>query len=89
MISLNEWDRLHRMSIRLKAQYPKGTVVELHNMEGESRMPAGLRGRVIAVDDAAQIHVDWDNGSSLALNVDHDSFTVISKPQKKRDDPSR
>ena len=48
---MNEWDRLHRMSIRLKAQYPKGTVVELHNMEGESRMPAGLRGRVIAVDD--------------------------------------
>ena len=28
--------------------------------------------------DMAQIHVNWDNGSSLALNRDEDSFRKLS-----------
>lgn len=28
-------------------------------------MPAGLRGKVIHVDDTGTVHVSWENGSSL------------------------
>ena len=30
------------------------------------------------VEDIAQIHVNWDNGSSLALNKDEDTFRKLS-----------
>ena len=36
------------------------------------------KGTVFHVDDMAQIHVNWDNGSSLALNRDEDSFRKLS-----------
>ena len=62
----------------LKTAYPKGTRVKLYNMVGEDQMPYGLEGTVFHVDDIGQIHVNWDNGSSLALQ-DHDSFSIISR----------
>lgn len=30
-------------------------------------IPAGTQGTVRSIDDALQIHVQWDNGSRLAL----------------------
>lgn len=30
-------------------------------------MPPGLRGVVTGIDDSGSIHVDWQNGSSLAV----------------------
>ncbi len=50
-------------------------------MEGEHQMPSGMEGKVIDVDDIGQIHVEWENGSTLALNVEEDDFTVV--PQKE------
>ena len=66
---------------RLKERYPAGTVVRLGQMEGEHQMPSGMEGKVIGVDDIGQIHVEWENGSTLALNVEEDDFTVV--PQRK------
>ena len=66
---------------RLKERYPAGTVVRLGQMEGEHQMPSGMEGKVIGVDDIGQIHVEWENGSTLALNVEEDDFTVV--PQKE------
>lgn len=86
---MNEWERLHRRAKSLKLRYPKGTVVSLGHMEGETGMPQGLKGTVALVDDIGQIHVDWENGSSLALNTEADSFQVISRPKKERGEPSR
>ena len=31
------------------------------------------------VDDAGQIHVKWENGSSLALLYDEDDFEIINE----------
>ena len=39
--------------------------------------PSGTVGEVMFVDDIGQIHVKWENGSSLALNVKLDSFSRI------------
>ena len=55
-----------------------GTTLELVEMQGEKQMPKGLRGVVVThIDDAAQIHVKWQNGSSLAIIPEIDKFVVI------------
>lgn len=51
----------------LRKRYPAGAEVCLEHMDGESGMPPGLKGKVACVDDAGQIHVNWENGSSLAV----------------------
>lgn len=66
----------------IKKQYPKGTKIRLCEMEGETTVPSGTKGIVTGVDDIGQIHVDWENGSSLALNTEVDEFYVIT-PQEE------
>ena len=68
----------------MRRRYPPGTEVTLNSMEGESHMPPGLKGKVDMVDDAGQIHVNWENGSSLALVPGVDSFARINKPEKEK-----
>lgn len=62
---------------KIREKYPEGTLIELVYMKGERQMTEGLRGFVSMVDDAGQIHMQWSNGSSLALNIDVDEFRVI------------
>lgn len=54
-------------------------------MEGERNMPSGLKGKVCYVDDAGQIHVNWENGSSLAVLPEVDSFHKIGEPHKRKE----
>lgn len=63
---------------RVKKNYTKGTRIKLLNMLGEPNMPLGLTGIVDLVDDIGQVHVSWDNGSHLALNVYTDIFEKIN-----------
>ena len=60
----------------LRKLYPNGTRIVLRYMQGEPQMPSGLKGTVQYIDDIGQIHVDWDNGSSLAINITCDSFEL-------------
>ena len=62
--------------------YPEGTQIVLTEMRGENQMPYGLKGTVKFVDDAGQIHMKWENGSSLALNINEDTFEKVEAPQK-------
>ena len=41
-----------------------------------------MKGTVTHVDDAGQIHMRWENGSSLALNVEVDTFKKIEPEEK-------
>ena len=86
---MNEWERLSRQTQGIKQRYPKGTKVRLGCMDGDKGMPPGLLGTVSFVDDIGQIHVNWENGRSLALNTEVDSFQVVSRPKKERGEPSR
>ena len=61
----------------IKKRYTSGTRVRLHEMYQEKQMPSGLCGTIDFVDDIGQIHIHWDNGSSLALNLDFDVFELI------------
>lgn len=66
---------------QLREKYPKGTRIELAKMAGEPQMKKGLKGTVVKVDDAGQIHVRWENGSHLALDVEADDFCICQTPE--------
>ena len=75
-----------RMVDLTKKQYPAGCRVELHRMEDPwSPVPSGTKGTVVCVDDAGQLHMQWDNGRTLALVPGADSFSRIDAPAKKRE----
>lgn len=61
---------------RIRKQYPEGTKIVLDEMDDPYRkdMTAGLKGIVVHVDDQAQIHCAWENGSSLTLIPGEDKF---------------
>lgn len=61
---------------QLKETYTPGTTLILHSMAREPQMEFGLKGKVIMVDSIGQIHVKWENGSSLALDIMQDSFSI-------------
>ena len=61
----------------LKELYPKGTEVVLDYMDDKYAPPAGTHGKVFHVDDIGQIHVHWENGSSLALIPGEDKFHTV------------
>ena len=49
----------------LRERFPKGTRVELVQMDDPQAPPIGTKGTVIGVDDIGSIMVRWDNGSGL------------------------
>ena len=63
----------------LRERYPRGTRVKLLGMDDPQAPPSGTLGEVIAVDDAGQILVRWETGSSLSLIPDVDSFRIAEK----------
>ena len=79
---MNEYERLRRQAEGLRSMYPPGTRGECLCMNDPfAPVPSGTKGSVMFVDDIAQIHVNWDNGSSLALNRDEDSFRKLSSEE--------
>lgn len=61
----------------LKKEYPEGTRLRVDNMQDPRPVPAGTLGTVFHVDDLGQIHVRWDNGSTLALIQSIDRFEKV------------
>ena len=62
---------------QLRQQYPKGTRLKLISMDDPHGVPAGTVGEVEFIDDIGQIHMKWENGSSLALIPEADKFIRI------------
>ncbi len=58
---------------KMKTEYPKGTRVELLEMDDIQAPPIGTLGTVMGVDDVASLLISWDNGSRLNVvyGVDH------------------
>lgn len=57
----------------LRKQYPKGTRVELLQMDDVQAPAIGTFGTVLGVDDTGSLLMAWDNGSGLNVifGVDH------------------
>ncbi len=75
---------MRKDSKRLREQYPKGSRVELLESVTDPYhpLPAGSKGTVWAVDDAGQLHINWDEGGSLALIYGIDSFRKIGSTEE-------
>ena len=63
----------------LQRQYPRGTKVELLGMNDPQAPPTGTMGEILGVDDAGQLLVRWETGSSLSLIPGVDSFRIVQK----------
>ena len=78
----NEFDRLRRQAEINRQRYPAGTRIQLNHMNDPwSPVPGGTRGTVACVDDIGQLHMRWDNGRSLPLNTDEDSFRRLTEQE--------
>ena len=67
----------------LREQYPKGTRIRLTEMKDDPyALAPGSMGTLNYIDDDAQFHIRWDNGSGLALRIGEDRFQVLhQEPQ--------
>lgn len=78
---MNEWERNRRMAEIYRQKYPPGTRLELLEMDDSCSPAKGTRGTVLHIDDQSQIHMKWDNGSSLAIIPDKDVFRKLSEEE--------
>ncbi len=79
--TMSKHDSLSEQAKRYREAYPPGTRLELIHMDDPyAPIPSGTKGTVDYVDDAAQIHMKWDNGRTLALIPGEDSFRRIEEP---------
>ena len=63
---------------RVRKMYPKGTRVELIQMDDAySPLKPGDKGTVRLVDDTATVFVDWDSGSGLGVVYDVDRIRKL------------
>ena len=86
---MNDWEMLRRTAERLRTNYPSGTRIRLIQMGSDPRpVPPGTEGTVVGVDDAATVHVRWDNGSGLGLIWGEDSFEKIPEQTETEDGPT-
>ena len=63
----------------LRERFPRGTRVELVQMDDPQAPPIGTKGTVKGVDDIGSIMVRWDNGSSLSVAYGEDMCRRIDE----------
>ena len=62
----------------IRSKYKPGQRIRLLHMEDPyDPVPDGTEGEIAFVDDVGQVHMNWDNGRSLALVPNVDSFETI------------
>jgi len=63
-----------------KNAYPSGTRIQLDNMgDDPNPISSGTKGSVICVDDMGTLHCKFDNGRSLGMCPEVDSFHKIEE----------
>lgn len=76
---MNRFEAERRFAQRMKDNYPPGTRIMLLSMDDPyAPISEGTKGTVVHVDDAAQIHMKWDNGRTLAIVPGEDSFRKLT-----------
>lgn len=66
---------------RVRCNYMYDIIDSTGKIDKAAREMAGVYGTIEFVDDACQLHVKWDNGSTLALNPECDEFTILNDKQ--------
>ena len=76
---MNKFESERSFVERMKRCYPPGKRIRLLSMDDlYAPIPSGTKGTVVHVDDAAQIHMQWDNGRTLAIVPGEDSFSKLT-----------
>ena len=70
-----------KQAAECRLNYPPGTRILLEHMDDKFAVPDGTRGTVDHVDDAGQIYMHWDNGKSLAIIPQVDTFRKLTKEE--------
>lgn len=64
----------------IRKQYPAGTKVRMiHMTDPYDPIPKGTVGTVAYVDDAGSVHMNWENGRTLAFIPGEDSVEIIER----------
>lgn len=58
--------------------YKPGDRIVLLYMEDDQAVPEGTKGTINYIDDIGQLHMSWDNGRSLAINLDVDRIRKLN-----------
>ena len=61
----------------LRERFPRGTRVELVQMDDPQAPPVGTKGTVRGVDDMGSIMVSWDNGCGLSVAYGEDTCRKV------------
>ena len=62
----------------MREQYPPGTRIRLIEMNDPyALVPPGTEGSIVHIDDQCQLHMEWDNGRTLAVIPGVDRFSII------------
>lgn len=62
----------------LRKKFPAGAQIRLLCMHDKQAVPAETIGKVVMVDDAGTVHMNWSNGSTLGLIPDEDKFEILA-----------
>lgn len=57
--------------------YKPGDRIRLIHMEDSQAVSSGTCGTIKYIDDIGQLHMNWDNGRTLAVNLDVDIIEKI------------
>ncbi len=57
--------------------FKPGDRIELIHMSDSHAVPAGTKGTIDHIDDIGQLHMKWDNGRALAVDLDVDTVKKI------------
>ena len=57
-----------------------GRRIRIIEMKGED-FPRDMEGVITHVDDMSNIHVKWDNGSTLSVIPDEDQYEILGNPR--------
>ena len=69
-----------------KNAYPAGTRIQLDFMADDPHpIPSGTKGSVVFVDDMGTLHCKFDNGRSLGMCPEVDSFHKIQEQTENED----
>lgn len=59
-------------------KWPIGKTIEIIKMNDPQAPPPYTRGIIKHIDGIGQIHVDWENGSSLAVQPREDVYRILN-----------
>lgn len=57
--------------------YKSGDRIRLIYMEDSQAVPSETCGTIKYIDDIGQLHMEWDNGRTIAVNLDVDIIEKI------------